>query len=602
MKRIKITSFIKRAAAATMIVTMASYSFSPAVRAISALAVSDSQVSDWSGIKSGDNYVFTFTVSGDPSSLGHRDIRLAYGDGQQHAPQDALILTTWGGTYKVVNSWYSDVAGGQVSASGGTVTVSVPASFFANDSFTASFGGVSLTSAQMGGATDTGSGDTGDTGNPGGSTDSGSGTEPGGSGDAGSTDTSDPDTGSSAYTGIKIDGDFSDWDGVAKYDIKDLDASGNPKGWDTVNKVAMVWDGDWVYLYFESNADDPGAMAGAGPNNNGQYAITTDLGNQTLVQLGRGPAVSGVDGATVACNNYSWAQTPHKWEVAIPASALGDYSKTIDFGLYQVDPSITGVANLKGDDGGKTFDGIVYDGSYDDWGGYPHSTIQYATAGTGGHTVDARGALYADSTQQKLYGHAVTNMSAHLAEAGGEFSSAVSIRINNDNDLMLTPRFIAVDANGNINWNPKLSGLGDGTYEFYLTSTTVNATSENINDLKADDVIYGKATITVSEGQNEMEWEIDIPTLAKNLHTGWGQSKDTVSIDPNDIKVFEVQYGRLGQQWVTTAGVSTAPFVGVGLCVASVAGVCCYRRRKQGATDDADGGLPVHTEDGEARA
>lgn len=242
------------------------------------------------------------------------------------------------------------------------------------------------------------------------------------------------------------------------------------------------------------------------------------------------------------------AQTPHKWEVAIPASALGDYSKTIDFGLYQVDPSITGVANLKGDDGGKTFDGIVYDGSYDDWGGYPHSTIQYATAGTGEHTVDARGALYADSTQQKLYGHAVTNMSAHLAEAGGEFSSAVSIRINNDNDLMLTPRFIAIDANGNIDWNPKLSGLDDGTYEFYLTSTTVNATSKNINDLKADDVIYGKATITVSEGQDEMEWEIDIPTLAKNLHTGWGQSKDTVSIDPNDIKVFESQYGA----WVSS--------------------------------------------------
>lgn len=193
-------------------------------------------------------------------------------------------------------------------------------------------------------------------------------------------------------------------------------------------------------------------------------------------------------------------------------------------------------------------------------------------------------------------------MSAHLAEAGGEFSSAVSIRINNDNDLMLTPRFIAIDANGNIDWNPKLSGLDDGTYEFYLTSTTVNATSKNINDLKADDVIYGKATITVSEGQDEMEWEIDIPTLAKNLHTGWGQSKDTVSIDPNDIKVFESQYGRLGQQWVSTAGVSTAPFVGVGLCVASVAGVCCYRRRKQGATGDADSGLPAHTEDGEARA
>ena len=167
---------------------------------------------------------------------------------------------------------------------------------------------------------------------------------------------------------------------------------------------------------------------------------------------------------------------------------------------------------------------------------------------------------------------------------------------------MLTPRFIAVDANGDINWNPTLSGLADGTYEFYLTSTTVDGTSKNINDLKADDVIYGRAKITIGEGQDEMEWEMDIPTLAKNLHTGWGQSKNTVSIDPNDIKVFESQYGRLGQQWVTTAGVSTAPYVGIGLCAVGVAGVYGYRRRKKGTSDDGDDGLIEGLEDEGARA
>ncbi len=300
--------------------------------------------------------------------------------------------------------------------------------------------------------------------------------------------------------------------------------------------------------------------------------------------------MSGIDGATIACNNYDWAKTPHKWEVAIPVSSLGNYSKTIDFGMYQVDPTITGVANIKDDDGGKTFNGIVYDGNYDDWDGYPHTTIEYATSGTHDHVVDSRGALYADSTQQKLFGHVVTTMPAHLEEGGGEFTAALSIRINNDYDRMLTPRFIAVDAEGNIDWNPKLSGLADGTYEFYLTSTTVDGTSKNINDLKADDVIYGKAKITINEGQDEMEWEMDIPTLAKNLHTGWGQSKESISIDPNDIRVFEAQYGRLGQQWVTTAGVSTAPFVGVGLCVAGVAGAYGYRRRKKGDATGADEG------------
>lgn len=604
MKRHTVKLFAKRAAVATMVVATASLSFYPTVRAVSALSVSDNQVSDWAGAKSGDNYVFTFKTSADPSSLGQRNISISYADGQQHSPQDSLVITTWGGSYAVKNAWWGDISGASCVASGDTLTVTVPVSFFASDSFTASFGGASLTSAEMGGAPATdpdqggsdggaNGGDTGDAGDTGSGSESG-GTESGSGSESGSTGGDSSDTGPSAYTGIKVDGDFSDWDGVPKYDVKDVDLSGNPKGWDTVNKMAMVWDGDWVYLYFESNADDPGAMSGAGPHNNGQFSIKTDLGNETLVQLQRGPAVSGVDGATVACNNYDWAKTPHKWEVAIPASALGNYSKSISFGVYQVEPTITGVTNLKDDDGGKTFDGITYDGSYDDWDGYPHTTIEYATSGTHAGVVDSRGALYADSAAQKLYGHAVTAMPEHLNEAGGEFTQAVSIRINGDDDLMLTPRFIAVDKDGNIDWNPTRQGLANDTYEFYLTSTTVDGTSKNIDDLKADDVIYGKAKVTIAAGRQDMEWYMDIPTLAKNLHTGWGQSKETVSIDPNDIKQFESQYGRLGQQWVTTAGTSTLPVVGVGLGIATVAGTYAYRRRKNG--DAADGDDPALSE------
>lgn len=402
--------------------------------------------------------------------------------------------------------------------------------------------------------------------------------------EAGESVEAQSDEAQGTYNGISIDGDFSDWGAVKKYDVDDdTDAWGNKKGWDTVNRVAMVWDGDYVYLYFESNGDDPGAVTGAGPNSNGQFAITTDLGNQTLVQLQRGPQVAGVNGAKVAVNNYDWGKTPHKWEVAIPASALGKYKETIDFGMYQVAPTITSVADLSGSKGGD-FTGIIYDGRYDDWDYYPHSTIEYATSGTHDHVVDSRGALYADSAQQKLFGHVETAMPAHLNEDGGEFTSAVSLRVNGDDDLMLTPRFIAVAPDGTIDWNPQLSGLANGTYEFYLTSSTVDGTSANIDNLQADDVIYGKAMITIADGKDEMEWEIDIPTLAANLHSGWGQSKDAVSIDPSDIKVFEAQYGRLGQQWVKTAGTSTLPVVGIGLCLATVAGVYAYRRNKRKGT------------------
>lgn len=573
-----------------------------------ALTSTDGSIVSWNGAKQGDNYVFTLETNGSANAAGNKTFQVTYADGTQG--NSNAFQTTWD-VSQVKDGWYQDISGASISTSGSTVTITIPSSYFANDDFTVSFGGSSITSAEMAGnsgattpstpGTDSGSTDSGNTG----SGESGSGNEGTGSGESGSADTGNTGSGSegaggdnsgtsgstsgSSKSGIVIDGDFSDWDDIKKYDVTDVNLDGSKKGWDTVNKTAMVWDGDWVYLYFESNNDDPGAMSGAGPHNNGQFVITTDLGNPTLVQLQRGPTVAGVDGAVVKANNYDWAKTPHKWEVAIPASALGDYKETISFGMYQVDPIITGVADLQGSKGGD-FNGITYDGKYDDWTYYPHTTIEYATSGTQEHVVDSKGALYADSTEQKLYGHVVTTMPAHLNEDGGEFTSAVSIRINGDDDLMLTPRFIAVDADGNINWNPQLTGLADGTYEFYLASTTVDGTSKNIHDLKADDVIYGKAKITISEGKDEMEWEMDIPTLAENLHKNWGQSKDTVSIDPNSIEKFEAQYGRLGQQWVTTAGVSSAPFVGIAVCVAAVAGVWIWRRRK--TTADAGAQTP----------
>lgn len=393
------------------------------------------------------------------------------------------------------------------------------------------------------------------------------------------------DGGGAAYKGITIDGDFSDWDAVQKYDANDLDDSGKEKG--KVDRIAMVWDGDWVYLYFEAygnkeswgaQSGDWGSVTNAGPYNNGNYVITTDLGNQTIVKLTRTPSVEGISGAKVAVNNTDWYGAPHKWEVAIPASVLGDYKQTIDFGFYQVKPVIKNVANLQGGTGAPDFNGIVYDGKYDDWKGYPHTTIQYATAGTGESMVDSKGALYMEG--DKVYGHVSTTMPAHLNEKGGAFTAAVAIKVNDDTDLMLTPRFAAVDADGNINWNPQLNGLDNGTYEFYLFSTTNWGNSKNINELNENDVCYGKAMITINGKEDQMEYYLDVPTLAAHLHANWGQAKDDTSIDPSSIKTVSAQYGRLGQEWVTTGGTSTAPVIGITICVAAVIAVYAWRRRK----------------------
>lgn len=572
-------------------------------RALAATST-DATVASWDASYDGQSYVFTIVSANGAASI-NKWIGVTYADGS--TGNNNAIQLTWDCS-EVKGGWYQDIPGATASVLGDVVTVSVPASYFGDKDFTVSYCGSTMTSAQMGGpsagsGSGSGSADAGE--KPATKPEGDAGSAPGGSGsssgsDAG-TEPSEPaapepteptpapdqkedapgsstDAPAGAYTGIAIDGDFSDWDGVAKTDVNE------GKGWHTVDRMAMVWDGDWVYLYFETEDNNYSSVCGAGDYGNGQYAITTDLGNQTLVQLQPGPTVAGVDGARVAVSSTDWGKPPYKWEVAIPASKLGAYSKTISFGIYGKDPAITDVANLKAGsadagDTDRTFDGITYDGSYDDWTYYPHATIEYATAGTQENVVDSRAALYAE--KDKLYGHVETTMPAHVSAAGGDLTQGISLKVNDDENLMLTPRLIAVDSAGNIDWHPQTSGLADGTYEFYLASSTTNGTSANVNDLRDDDVIYGRLMLTVSGQRNEMEYEIDVPTLAAHLHANWGQSKEETSIDPNSIMKFSAQYGRLGQQWVTTAGTSTAPLVGVGLCLAVVGGTYARRRRRQ---------------------
>ena len=74
-------------------------------------------------------------------------------------------------------------------------------------------------------------------------------------------------------------------------------------------------------------------------------------------------------------------------------------------------------------------------------------------------------------------------MPEHLNEAGGEFTQAVTFKFNDSYNQVLYPRFVTVDEQGNINWNPKRDRLSDGTYEFYMFDTSAWGTSKNINEL-----------------------------------------------------------------------------------------------------------------------
>ena len=379
------------------------------------------------------------------------------------------------------------------------------------------------------------------------------------------------------YEGITIDGDFSDWDAVAKVSINEN------KGWDTVDEAAMVWDGDYIYLYFMAAGDANGAgnwtsVCGAGPHNNGQYVITTDLGRMLLIQLKQDGTVGGIDGAHVAINNKEWFGAPHMWEVAIPSDELPQYNNTISFGLYQGQTFVSDVANLQGnpDAGDKKFEGITYDGLYGDWDYYPHELIQYATSGTQEHVDDAEAAMY--SSNGKLYAHVVTNMPAHLQEAGGEFTAAVTIRINSDKNFY--PQFVAVDAAGNINYNAQILGLAPGTYEFYMIDSQGWKTATNISQFDESDdsneygnpyhnAVFGRMYVTVSPSEDHMEYEVDLTTLAAKF-----------GMEPDNIETLHGQWGRIGQQWVTTAGTPTGAGMGLFLCL-STTGIAYLAQRKR---------------------
>ncbi len=492
----------------------------------------------------GDGGVYLYTET---KGAAQKQASIDYSDGTQGSNNGLVIKVeqttqTEPFEYKagIMNGWWQDISGASAKSvsDGSTVYTEayVPMDFFANGDFTIKLGGSSVKSADVDSFDDT--------------------EFP--SGTVGGWDPS-PVAGA-VYSGITVDGDVSDWDAIRKVEV---DESAY-KSWECLYGVAMVFDGDWVYLYFAEPEDL--SATGAGTHNNGQYVITTDLGNELKLQLTRdgGGSVSGVTGAKVAHSDHSWGLPVYYWEVAVPKSELPTYRETISFGLYQGQTFISDMANKDGSKNEVKTGPITYDGSYGDWEGYPHTLIQYATAGTQVDPVDAEGAL--TSANGYLYGHVRTTMPAHLEEAGGEFTSAVTIRLNDAHDFY--PQFVTVDSAGNINYSPKLSGLSNGTYEFYMIDSQGWKTAKTVGELEeCNNALYGKMKVTIGASKDEMEYEAYIGTMAEKFN-----------MDGNDVKTLKAQYGRIGQEWLQTAGTSTGPVLGILLCLAAVAGAGVYQK------------------------
>ena len=507
-----------------------------------------SDVDSWKAAYSPDGNILYFSYTGSTSTewdysfaSNKNSFKFTYADGA--SGEDAsLSVNAWKDGAEVKNAWYASVKGASAAvkseahgnnAGPYTVEFAVPVSFFHNADFTLEFGGVSLASKDIQKIN-------------------------------GQAVTVQPQP---VYAGIAIDGNYSDWAAVAKTDVN----CPNDQHKGCLSQAAAIYDGDWFYIYIK---DGEGSNAsGAGTHSNGKFAIKSDLGYETDIQLTTAPSVNGVDGAQVA-------YVGSEWEIAVPKSQLPKYEESLSFCFYEGDAIVAGIVNLQPDNGNNLenlFNGIIYDGSYEDWEDYGHSTIEYATAGSQESQIDAKGALY--SSGEKLFAHVTTNMPQHLQEAGGEFTSAVTIAFNQkqsdlqngtyDQKMAFYPRFVTVDANGNINWNPQLAGLPEGTYEYYIASTDAWHTSANINNLNEMDQMYGKMMMTVGkDGKDEMEFYLELPKIAKKL-----------GVDETDLKEIAAQFGRIGQQWIYTAGTSTGPIVGVGLCILTAGLILWYKKR-----------------------
>ncbi|MCR4840650.1 MAG: hypothetical protein K5848_03810 [Lachnospiraceae bacterium] len=369
---------------------------------------------------------------------------------------------------------------------------------------------------------------------------------------------SEEETGPAVYEGIVVDGKFNDWNAIDKTDAG-CPSEAHP---DCLDAAAAVFDGDYLYLYIDEQYGN--AATGAGTHNNGMFSIVTDLGRNMVIQLNPDGTVSGAEGIQAA--HYG-----DKWEIAVPKSALPFYEETVSFGLYQSEPILTGIANLQEDSGNAgTFDSIVYDGLYADWDDYPHTIIEYATAGTNEILADGEQALYSDGST--LYGHVVSPMIAHTSVYGKEMTSAITIRFNQDDDLTFAPRLVLVDENGNINWNPDYSAMqAGGDYEYYLVSIDAWGTSKNINDLNDMDQVYGKMIISVGgEGlADEAEYYLDLEKIA-----------DKLGMDADEFKIIESNFGQIGNEWTSYAGTSTGAAMGIALCMLTCAVPFIYKKKK----------------------
>lgn len=377
------------------------------------------------------------------------------------------------------------------------------------------------------------------------------------------------------YSGIQIDGDFSDWAAIDK--VYDFNAN--------LTEAAMIWDHDYVYLYLKEGVKHPdgwemyeGNIHAATPYSNGNFCIETNTGYKSSVIVHG--SNSGSVTAKVNDTYVDIAYKKHIYEIAIPVELLKGYNdKTSSLNLgtmggwndtpnyivmgvshWNPDAGTTGGGENqdKDDNNSNLYDKttyIKYDYDFSDWDDYPHQTIDYSTGGS--HGADAEGALYSDG--EYLYGH-IKYYGGYYPDIFGFFELAINEKYHRT--LMLNAR--AVDNDGNILWNYNTSDLKPGSYEFHIYG------AETI-DGGAWDTDYGVLYIELQKhGRLNAEFRLDQSKIAHYY-----------KCDQTDIKSLDMRFIRIGDKWISCAGTSTGPILGMAISGFAVLGSMWFYNRKK---------------------
>lgn len=389
------------------------------------------------------------------------------------------------------------------------------------------------------------------------------------------------------YSGIVIDGNFTDWNALEKIPVEEKKADGSKKEFG-VDHMTAVWDGDRVYIYVDTKDKNYSALFTAGPNNNGVYKITTDL-NRTLLIQARGPydnpVVYGVEGAEIKVDTTGTLTAPHYMEISFPASELPTFHNSISVGIYGDNERVITISDLRGTVDPTPASEIVIDGDYYDWTYYPHTLIAYDTPGIQlDLTKKCDGEQALISHGDEVYGHCVTQHAEHLKETlGGMWEFNISVNnsyLKDPENPDFKARFLCVGSDGRLHTVREYNGaamfaenaanLGQPYHYYLIDVSDGSCEGMTVEEFEASGKKYGEAYVTHSPSQWDIEYKLSVEKLAEIAGLQ----------DATDVKSISSQFHMIGPEWVTTAGTSTGAFLGIFLCLATVSGTYFFKKKK----------------------